>query len=97
MIQYYKKSPRWNKINQLDGEIKSIAKSNEKWNEYMNKLKNAILVEQDSDEDFKVQQPSKQELLEKLRIKERIAKRQLTFGHMKSKTDLGSITFIQMD
>jgi hypothetical protein len=45
MIQYYKKSPRWNKINQLDGEIKSIAKSNEKWNEYMNKLKNAILVE----------------------------------------------------
>ena len=96
MIQYYKKSPRWNKLNQLDGEIKNMAKSNEKWNEYMNKLKNAILVEQDSDEDFKAQQPTKHEMEEKLRAKQRVAKRQLSFG-LKSKTDFGSTTFVTMD
>jgi hypothetical protein len=60
----------------------------------MNKLKNAILVEQDSDEDFKALQPTKEELEEKMRAKERVAKRQVSFGALKSKADFGSITFV---
>ena len=76
MLAYYKQSPRWNKINKLDGDIKNIAKSNDKFSDYMNRLKNVITNEQDSDEDYRTAPKlNKKELLEKLRIKERVANR----------------------
>ena len=49
-MKHYKKSPKWNKIHNLDTDIKNIEKRNDKFTEYMNKLKHSIIVDQDSEE-----------------------------------------------
>ena len=38
MQELYKQSPRWIKYNQMENDIKMIAKNNDKFKEYMNKL-----------------------------------------------------------
>ena len=73
---HYKKSPKWNRIHNMDTEIKNIEKGNEKFGEYMDKLKTVVTNAIDSDEDLKERPPSKIEILKQIKIKGRITARQ---------------------